>query len=370
MKKRKPIGDGWFGSEESTRLGLIFELRRIMLRFRVRPLPVLLLAAVITTGIAFKFVKKPKVYAADVVLALTEGRLLSGKAAIPFEQLREYVFEILLADAKLMALIEDRNLHRLRKQLGPQYALGELRSQFEITIWKNKFIFYDEYDSRAGKSARIGITVYDGNPEMAYLLARDLASIVINSHEEQRRLVTNAIVHESNVARRELTKKLTDLSAELSLKQTALTTALAQGDTPHAAGLTTDIASLAREEKVAEERLSRLLRSPEAIADRFTAAGLGLRIDLVEERRPDRQEQSPMVLVMILVVVGSGALLGSAMFFGAFDARVHDTDDVVRLGLPVLGHVPGFSGDDVGSLRARGARGARVPWFLRWRSRR
>ena len=76
-----------------------------------------------------------------------------------------------------------------------------------------------------------------------------------------------------------------------------------------------------------------------------------------------------MVLVMILLVVGTGALVGSALFLGAFDSRVHDTDDVARLGLPVLGHVPGFPGDQVGSLRSRGARRNHVPWFLRWRSR-
>jgi hypothetical protein len=72
---------------------------------------------------------------------------------------------------------------------------------------------------------------------------------------------------------------------------------------------------------------------------------------------------------MTLIIIGTGALVGATLFLGAFDPRVHDTDDVARRGLPVLGHVPGFSGDRVGSLRARGARRARVPWYLRWRSR-
>jgi len=75
--------------------------------------------------------------------------------------------------------------------------------------------------------------------------------------------------------------------------------------------------------------------------------------------------------VMIIVVIGVGALIGSALFVGAFDARVHEVDDVTRLGLPVLGHVPGFKGDHIGSLASRGvdltSRGTRVPSFLRWR---
>jgi len=351
------------------RIGLTLELRRIALRFRVRPLPALLLAALITTGIAFKFLRKPKVYEASVVLALTEGEL-SKKNGIPFDQLREYVYAILLPDAKLLALIEDRNLYRLRHKLGPQYALEELRGQFDLTIWKNSFVFYDESESHARKSARIGISVFDGDPELAYLLARDLASIVINSHEERRRLITTTLAAEINLARTTLTRKLSSISSELPEKQAALTAATQQGDTASAAGLMTDIASLVEEEKTAEDRLSAIVRSPDTIADQFTAAGLDLRIDLVEERRPDRQEQSPMVPVMILLVVGTGALIGAAMCLGAFDSRVHDTDDVTRLGLPVLGYVPGFPGDDVGSLRTRGARRGRVPWFLRWRSRR
>jgi hypothetical protein len=46
---------------------------------------------------------------------------------------------------------------------------------------------------------------------------------------------------------------------------------------------------------------------------------------------------------------------------GAFDTRVHDREDVERIGLPVLGHLPPFPGDHVGSLRARGVRRPRVP---------
>ena len=74
---------------------------------------------------------------------------------------------------------------------------------------------------------------------------------------------------------------------------------------------------------------------------------------------------------MIAVVVSELARCSDPRcVLGAFDSRVHDTDDVERLGLPVLGHVPGFAGDHVGSLEARGVLRARVPSFLRWRSQR
>jgi hypothetical protein len=48
------------------------------------------------------------------------------------------------------------------------------------------------------------------------------------------------------------------------------------------------------------------------------------------------------------------------LFVGAFDSRIHDREDAERIGVPVLGHLPSFPGDQVGSLRARGVRGRRV----------
>lgn len=365
-----PLGDGWFRSEEPTRLGLVFELRRIALRFRVRPLPVLLLAALVTGGVAYKFTNKPKLYEADVVLALTEGAEISGKNGIPFDQLRAYVASVLMPEAKLLELIEDRNLYRLRKTLGPQWAVGELWGQVDIQIYKNSFVYYDSEDYRSRKSARIGITVADGDPDRAMLLARDVASIITETHEEKRQEIAAALAGKVEMMREALAKRLSELEMTLSVKQMALATATKRGDVGLAAVLHTELTSLASEEKDAEDKLSVILKSPEAVADQITAAGLGMRIDLVEERRPDRPEQSWLVLAVTLFVIGAGSLLGAALFLGAFDSRVHDTDDVARLSLPVLGHVPGFPGDRVGSLRSRGARRRRVPWFLRWRSRR
>jgi hypothetical protein len=368
--KPPPLGDGWFQSEEPTRLGLVFELRRIALRFRVRPLPVLLLAALMTGGVAFKFLNKPKLYEADVVLALTEGSDSPTKTGIPFDQLKAYIATVLMPEAKLLKLIEDRNLYRLRRTLGPQWAVGELWGQIEIEIWKNSFLYYDpEADRSLQKSARIGITVVDGDPERALLLVRDVASIIIQTHEEKRREIAAALASKVAMIREGLTKQLHELSESLSVKQSALALATKEGDARLAAALYTEISDLARQEKAAEDQLALIRKSPEAVADQVTAAGLGIQLDIVEERRPDRPEQSWLSLAVTLIIIGSGALFGSALLLGAFDPRVHDTDDVARLNMLVLGHVPGFPGDRVGSLRSRGALRARVPWYLRWRSR-
>jgi capsular polysaccharide biosynthesis protein len=116
--------------------------------------------------------------------------------------------------------------------------------------------------------------------------------------------------------------------------------------------------------------MSELMSTQDAIADRIAAAGLDLVIEIAGEKRPTRPPSRGLMISILLVIVGIGSLLGSALLIGAFDSRVHDVEDVERLGLPVLGHVPGFPGDRVGSLEARGVQRSRIPLFRRWRSQR
>jgi hypothetical protein len=360
--------DRWYRSEEPTRAALTFELRRIARRFRARPLPALAIAAALTALIAIRVTQKRTAYEADVVLAITEGTALGDRNGIPFNQLREYVWSVLLPDAKLLALIEDRDLVPLRRKLGPQYALDELRGQIDLQIWRNSFLYYEGADSSARKSARIGLSVTDGDPDFALALAQDLASIITETHDEKRDDLARKLAHEVDALRGKLEERRDGMQQALTVRQAEIAAASARGEEGVAGTLRLEVIAVARKIRDVDEQLALIARSPEALADRAAAAGLGMRVEVVSERRPDRPEQSGLVPVMVVIVVGTGALLGCALFFGAFDSRVHDTDDVARLGLPVLGQVPGFSGDHVGSLRARGAARRRVPWWLRWRS--
>jgi hypothetical protein len=349
---------------------MVTELQRVRRRMGVRPLPVILLAALITAGITYKIATKPRVYEADVVLALTEGTMSTSKRSIPFGELKGYVSEVLLPDAKLVELADKRNLHRLRKKFGDQYAVTELRDQIVIAVWKNSFMYYEEGEANTRKSARIGLTVTEGDPDLAYELAHDLASIVIESHEEQRRKISDRLAEEVKLMRMTMSGRLSAVETAISVKQTAAIEATRDGKPGLASALQVDLSALASERKNLLAQLGAIAQMPELIADQNTRAGLDTTLSVVEERRPERQESNLFMLIIVAVVVGIGSLLGSALFLGAFDARVHDTDDVSRLGLPVLGHMPGFPGDHVGSLGARGARRGRVPSFQRWRSHR
>lgn len=364
------LGDDWYESEESTRAGLVTELQRIAQHTYVHPVRVIALAALITGAIGYKIAKKQPLVEAEVTLALTEGQMsgTAQRSGIPMDQLREYVNSVLLPDKQLAALIEKRNLYRLRKSLGMQFAINELREQTEIQIWKNSFQYYDDEDENAKKSARIGITVMDRDPDQAYELAHDLASIAVVQHEIERDRIAREVTRQVEAMRASTEKQLTNIETAIAVKQAAIAKARSSGKNGLASALLLDIATLDGDRKRALDQMHQISVSQDGIAVQIAAAGLDLNLSIVEERRPERVERSAFVLVLILVVIGTGALIGAATFLGAFDSRIHDTDDVERLGLPVLGHVPGFAGDSVGSLHARGARRARVGSRMRWRS--
>ena len=368
--ERIELGDAWYESEEPTRFAMIAELQRIKRRTLVRPLPVIALALLVTGAITYKVATKPLIVESEVVLALAEGQLATRTSSIPVDQLREYFWSVLLPDNKLTELIEKHNLFRLRKKLGMQFALEQLRGSIEIQIWKNSFVYYDEDDAGARRSARIGITVTDADPDRAFDIARELATIAIQSSVVQRQLLADQIARQVALMHDATSEKLAELDEEAALKKAAIDDARKR-DRPDLAGiLAVDLRAVDRERKRTEEQLTHIATSREGLAREIAAANLDITLSVVEEHRPERPTRSGFVLVMIAVVLGTGALIGAALVVGAFDSRVHDTDDVARLGLPVLGQVPRFPGDNVGSMLTRSAPRARVPSFLRWRSHR
>jgi capsular polysaccharide biosynthesis protein len=368
---RARVTDDWYESEESTRAGMVVELQRMRRRFRARPLRVIALATALTTAITYKIATHSIVVEAEVVLALTEGTMSAEKRhGIPVDDLRQYVDGVLITDAKLADLIERRDLFPSRSRLGMEHAIEELRGQLDIQIWKNSFVYYDEDAARAEHSARIGIAVSDTDPDRAYAIAGDLAAIVIDTSQQHRLRMNAQLSSEVELRRAGLVRRLDEMTRTEAVKRSELVRAQARRADGPAHALQLELAELAYEQKEADKQLGEIAVSRDAIADRIAAAGLDTRIAIVEERRPDRPEHRELVIAMAAIVIAVGTLLGCALLLGAFDARVHDTDDLGRLGLPVLGNLPAFAGDHVGSLSSRGVPRALTSNRARWRSSR
>jgi hypothetical protein len=368
VPERPGDDDAWYAGEESTRAGLVIELQRLRRRARARPWPVIVLAAALTVVIVFRIATRPERYHAEVVLAMSEGAYATKRTGIPLAELREFVDAVMLADTRLVELIERHDLHPLRRKLGMQYAIAELRAQIAVDVWRNTFVYFDFEVANPEHTARIGITVVDGDPDLAFVLARDLADLVIAAVRAHRNLIAGRIAAEVAELRRALDQRLGALELERAELLVAFTHARRLGKEGLAQAVNLQLHELDREQKQAETTLVQIAQSNDTLIDRVSAAGLDLIVEVADERRPERRDDRELVLVVSAVLVALGALLGSALLVGAFDSRVHDTDDVARLGLPVLGHVPRFPGDRSGALEARGVQRPRVPMFSRWRT--
>lgn len=83
---------------------------------------------------------------------------------------------------------------------------------------------------------------------------------------------------------------------------------------------------------------------------------MGLVFELAGQVRPvAKPPPGPLLLGLVGLVCFCIFVPVCAIGLGTIDSRIHELEDVRRLGMPALGHIPAFAGDSVGSLRQRGA---------------
>jgi hypothetical protein len=355
----------WFSAERPIMSQVIADLRRLKYRAKALLLPILLLAALLTAGLVYRMLTKPQLHIARVVLALSEGEASQRNAPLPMRDLRAYVTTVLMPAAEMIALCEERDLFPLRRKLGNEFALTELWDITEVEIFRNYFLF--EQSQMPERSARIAITVTWNDPDEAYEIAHALSTMVINSAAAERQRAAQVIADDADRARGVAHGQVEDLEAQLARLSSQLAAAEDAGLAGKVEALKLESATIESSLRRARESLSALTRvtSADQLQAAVYDAGLGLDVQMVEERKPEpaapRGYRTAVLAVMIFLVLS----IVVALFVGAFDTRIHDLDDVTRLGIPVVGQVPGFPGDDVGSLRERGIRRRGVPWSWR-----
>ncbi len=357
-----PRDDGWYESESPTRRVLVAELQRLKRRAQARWPLILVLVIGLTAAVLYKRAQKVKVHRAQVILAVAEGTLGDGRHPMPVMELRAYVNDVLLSNGVLLDLVEELDLFPLRAKLGDDFAINELRDMFNVGVFRNYFLY--QYSVDEPRSARIAIVVTHTDPDFAWRMAHRLATLVVDGEHAHRLEVAEQLGLEVEAAIRTARARLIEVETALNERSLALSTAQQDGDVGRTAALTVETAELAARLRGEREAILGLITqgSGDSMALAIDRAGLGMSFEIAEERRPFEEPGARLYFqIMIGAVVFFGLLPVVAIFVGAFDSRVHDAEDVERVGLPVIGHVPAFPGDRVGSLRARGVRGRRVP---------
>ncbi len=358
----------WYESESPFPELLIAELRRLKRRAQARWPLVVLIGVALTAAVVWKVARKPTLYRARVVLAITEGEFVSGRDATPLGELRDYVGNVLLSNAELAKFLDEKQLFvAARKRFGDELVLADLRDAFHIAVWRNYFQYSYSYDER--RTARLAVAFTDADPAFAYEMARSLTNLVIAREGQHRVEAAAELAEQSNDVLVGARARFAAARLEHQAEEAALAAAERIGTPGPIAVHRMRAAELAVAVVRAEESFYAIEQNStvEALQAAVTAAGLALELTIVDDRRPERAERSLVLLIGVGLVALCMFLPLAGIVIGAFDVRVHDLDDVGRLELATLGHLPGFRGDQVGALRDRGVGDRRMPSWWPWR---
>jgi hypothetical protein len=307
------------------------ELGRLFRRALARPLWTVGLALSLAALLVAREARKVQFYSSRVVFR--------GAGGDPAE-LGRLVAEKILDDDLLLDLMKRHHINPRLVEDKPLDAVAWLRQDvLGLRAWRNE-----------DGEARLSLSFLHKDPKVAYEVVCDLVELVEARTANVAVARADRELHEDETRAAETREELFAARAGLARKELSLLSAR------NRAPLVAEIEQLRVEAADAETRLAHEENATENARYRAQAARreLGVRFEVVEPPRPAPLVREPWKR---LVRLGSLAFLLllplAAMAVGAGDPVVRDGDDLRRLGLRPLGHVPGFPGDQVGSLKER-----------------
>lgn len=352
--------EDWYEGEPRIGQVLIFELQRFKRRMKSRPLWVLVFATLLTAATLAWFTIKPKLYTARVVLRISEGALTQFDGPIlPQDDLKSYIYDFALHDPLLLErVIQEHGFFRKElEKFGADMALEELRDGLSIDVFDNYFYFDRRYEIMP-RSLRVAINYLSTDAEEAYRIARLLADLVIEVEsrrrtDEVRYAANNAqlFLEYAEAEQLESQEQLNEVVAQLARAELAK-------DNVEAAMLRVEADALAQKILSESRQISSLRWEVGEIAFDLLLEEhhMGLAFEDAGEVRPQPQPPpGPLLLSLVGLACFCIFVPVCAVALGTMDSRIHEPVDVQRLSMPVMGHIPSFPGDEVGSLTARGA---------------
>ena len=335
------------------------ELIRLKERAKRRPFRVLGLAFLVALATYYYKERKKPPYRAYVVLRVTEGQIVQEVSPLAGRDLDEYLQSVAMTNRQIFDIIERHGLYVTDRARGEAHAVGEFRENMKLTSVNNYFTLSAGYYS-GPRTARITVRFQDPSISTAFAVTQDLAATIEENEQARREIESSRLALIAEKALERARAQTLALSEERSRIQIKLEEVLADPELRDnrelVAGLRVDESRLLARQERADLLMARSERQKRALdlAAAADAADLGLRFDVVDVIPPvPRDEPSFARHALWVLAFFLLALPLSAIGIGAFDSRLHNRDDVARLELPVVGHVPSFRGDSVGSLRWR-----------------
>lgn len=323
----------------------LHELTRVLRRARRRWLVTVLLAAGVTGLLVAKLARKQQLYRARAILRMTEGAFTDTRNFLGRGDLEGYLWNVVLAKQTVYPVIQELGLYPDLQELGETAALEELRSDLDVAVFRNFFLIAGSEERR---SVRVALTYTSPNPKLSIAVVERLADLVIDYERQRQIRITEAMEAEA-------LRALEEADTEIAVRERRLAEI--------ALALTRDRPRARSELQVEQTRLQMEMQSYNAVLsdarDKLSAAKAFLAspqsTEIAQMRLPEEIPAAVRQRRLIIVgALGFTVLLPlTAIFIGAFDTRVRNSEDVERIGLPVIGHVPAFRGYTSGALAER-----------------
>jgi hypothetical protein len=307
-------------------------------RARQWPLVTAGVALVLAAILFIVQVRRPVLYSAEVGLLITEGAFAADGRPRPRGELRGFVTRTILGIGSLEALIRRHELVQKLGESSESATIERMGQLIEVYTWLDDF---EGYRQRVDppRSARVTIAFSAPDPDLALAVATDLGALVAEtqiSHESDvraARVDTLRVVAERESARAAALRAQLDQTRRESLSEP---NGLARVHLEQMERAT-------QEAEVARKSSATDLVDAQLQAHAVQRAG-GL-VQVVDQGTPfwknvpRRERQARQAAVSLFV-----GLFVAVVLVGAFDPRIRDERDVLRIGLLPLGSVPA-SGD-------------------------
>ncbi len=333
------------------------ELDRLKRRARKRLFLTLFLTGLATAMILRMVARRVPLAESSILIRVTEGSVMWEDSPISATNLAQYLSDSAHSNRNLLHIMDKHGLYRLERMRGDAYALEEMREHLTLEVYRNYFL-QARSESNFLRTARISLTFRDEDPVVSFAVASDLAHLIIDSEMKRREESSRGV---AGVAQRALDGAVANLEkweTQLVTKETELIDARRKDRQEDVTAAQIDIIRLT--EQVKEQRdVVQQVRTSKTLADLrhdLETGGVNRLYQIVDERAPPPPPEGKEIRLAIIGVAVFVILLPlCAVAVGAFDSRIHDPEDVQRLGLQVVGHVPGFAGFGIGSLSSRRA---------------
>lgn len=357
MSSREPETEAleWLQAEASQQT-LRRELQRLKRRAKKKIVVVILLSLLGVAAVVKKVSGRIPMYQATILMRVTEGNLLEEDSPMANEGLADYLYSVALNSERLTPIVEKHNLYPERKTFGPLYAVEKIRDFLDIEITANYFArVRDEGDPQ--RSVGINLHFSDFDPDLAFEVAQDLGAALIDAERERRAKHAEKL---SAIANRTVVMVETKLTALNASMNEAMRT-VERGP------IGADGALKIAEAKIAMRRLAEDLKQTTLVMESMSAnrdyielakaaegAEQALRFDIIDVRRPFIAPKTSKIFYAVLGLFVFIMLVPvCAIGVAAMDSKLHGIEDVMRLNMPVVGHLPHFPSDRMGSLRDR-----------------